>query len=267
MEIVDSQIHLWNGLLAGAESSRPSFTHTDLLPLMDEAGVNRVVLVPPSWAGDGNESSLAAARAYPKRFACMGRVDVEKPENKGTLAKFKAIPGMMGCRLAFRREPHATWLMDGTADWFWPEAAQAGLNVMVYAPGRLDVIAEKVRQSPKLRIIVDHMGLVPTARGAEREKQLAGLMKIASMPNFAVKLSALPLYSDEAYPHKDIDPIVRQVVDAFGAERCFWGSDFTRQKCTYRQTVEMVTDGMPFLDAGQKELIMGRAILDWLGWK
>src|SRR5690606_25195710 len=191
MEIVDAQIHLWNGLKPGAESARERFNHEDLLPLMDEAGVRRAVLVPPSWAGDGNQASIDAAVADPARFAVMGRVAIEDPASKGTLAAFRAQPGMLGARLAFRREPHATWLADGTADWFWPEAESVGLNVMVYAPGRIDQIAEIARRHPGLRLIVDHMGLLPSARGDMREEQLAAVERIAKLPNVAVKVSAL----------------------------------------------------------------------------
>jgi predicted TIM-barrel fold metal-dependent hydrolase len=265
VEIVDSQIHVWSEP-HGAET-RPSFTYTDLIPIMDDAGVSRAVLVPPSWTVEGNELGLAAARALPGRFGCMGHIALEKLQSRGALTQFKAAQGMLGARLALRREPNATWLIDGTADWFWPEADAAGLTVMVYAPGKLDVIVEKVKDLRNIRIIVDHMALVPSARGQQRENELAGTERVARLPNFAVKVSALPLYSDEAYPHRDVEQIVKRVVNAFGAERSFWGSDFTRLKCTYPQAVQMMTDGMPFLNSRQKELVLGRGILDWLNWK
>jgi L-fuconolactonase len=81
MFIVDAQVHIW-----GADTperpwpqgrSRPHrpqpFTAEDLLREMDAAGVARAVLVPPSWEGDRNDLALAAAAAYPDRFAVMGR--------------------------------------------------------------------------------------------------------------------------------------------------------------------------------------------------
>jgi hypothetical protein len=46
----------------------------------------------------------------------------------------------------------------------------------------------------------------------------------------------------------------------------FWGSDLTRLKCSYRQCVTMFTEEMPWLTTNDLELIMGRALCDWLDW-
>jgi predicted TIM-barrel fold metal-dependent hydrolase len=45
-----------------------------LLAMMDEAGVDRAIIVPPSWEGDRNDYALEAARTYRKRSAVMGRI-------------------------------------------------------------------------------------------------------------------------------------------------------------------------------------------------
>lgn len=266
MEIVDSQVHVWDGLKSPAEAHRGErLTDVELLPRMEAAGVTRAVLVPGSWAADVNGAALRAAERHPDRFAVMGRFAVEDPATRGTVAAFVAQPGMVGVRLAFRREPHATYLADGTVDWFWPEAAAAGLQVMVYAPGRIDQIADVARRHPDLRVIVDHMGVDPQADQETRQAELAQTLAIADCANVAVKLSALPLYSHLPYPHEDVLDLVCPLVDAFGAERCFWGSDLTRLK-SYRQAVTMITEATGMLAPAQVELVMGRALLNWLGW-
>ena len=86
--IVDAQAHLWKaespdwkwvpGPQAAACPSRSPSRSS--LPLMDEAGVDRVVIVPPSWPGDRNDYALEAAKRYPNRFAVMGRLPIEKRE-------------------------------------------------------------------------------------------------------------------------------------------------------------------------------------------
>lgn len=266
MEIVDSQVHVWDGVNSPSEAHRGErLTDVELLPQMAAAGVTRAVLVPGSWAADRNGAALRAAERCPDRFAVMGRFAVEDPASRGTVAGFVAQPGMVGVRLAFRREPHATYLADGTVDWFWPEAAAAGLQVMVYAPGRIDQIAEVARRHPDLRVIVDHMGVNPRADQETRQAELAQTLRIAACPNVAVKLSALPLYSHQPYPHTDVLDLVYPLVDAFGANRCFWGSDMTRLT-SYPQAVTMLGDAAGKLSSAQLELVMGRALLDWLGW-
>jgi len=59
----------------------------------------------------------------------------------------------------------------------------------------------------------------------------------------------------------------RQMFDAFGPQRCFWGTDITRMPCSYRQCVTMFTEELPWLQGRDKELVMGQAVCDWLGWK
>jgi L-fuconolactonase len=268
LEIVDSQIHFWDGLKSRADAHRGErLTEVELLPQMDDAGVRRAVLVPGEWGADENEAALRAARAYPGRFTVMGHLHaVGDPQTAGTLKSFASQPGMAGIRLALRREPYATYFADGTIDWFWPEAAEAGLQVMVYAPGRIERIGEIARQYPTLRLIVDHMGVNPTDDGPTRRSQLAQSVAVASEPNVAVKLSALPLYSSEQYPFKDVWELIRPLVDAFGAHRCFWGSDLTRLK-SYPDAVRMMTEATTELDAGQLNQVMGQALLTWFDWK
>ena len=78
--IVDAQIHFWKANSPdwawdpGAKPQLPEpFTIERALPMMDEAGVDRVVIVPPSL-NDRNDYALEAAKRYPNRFGVMGRI-------------------------------------------------------------------------------------------------------------------------------------------------------------------------------------------------
>ena len=81
------------------------FTIEKLVPLMDEAGVDRVVIVPPSWPGDRNDYALEAAKRYPNRFAVMGRIPLQNPQSAELLPKWKEQPGMLGVRVTFHGAP------------------------------------------------------------------------------------------------------------------------------------------------------------------
>ena len=72
---------------------------------MDEAGVDRVVIVPPSWEGYHNEYAMEAAKKWPRRFAVMGRLRLDDPKSKDLLATWKDQPGMLGVRHTFNRLP------------------------------------------------------------------------------------------------------------------------------------------------------------------
>ena len=82
--IVDAQVHLWKAesedwkWVPGMKPQMPEpFTIEKLVPLMDQAGVDRVVVVPP---GDRNDYALEAAKRYPNRFAVMGRIPLKNPQ-------------------------------------------------------------------------------------------------------------------------------------------------------------------------------------------
>jgi len=81
-----------------------------------------------------------------------------------------------------------------------------------------------------------------------------------------VKASALPCYSTEDYPYSSLHPQIRRVVDAFGPERVFWGTDLSHLPCPYRQALTLFTEELDNLTADEKEWILGRAIAEWLDW-
>ena len=108
--IVDAQVHLWKAespdwpWVPGRKPQLPEpFTIEKLVAMMDEAGVDRVVIVPPSWPGDRNDYAIEAAKRYPARFGIMGRIPVEKPQSAALLPKWREQPGMLGVRLTFHR--------------------------------------------------------------------------------------------------------------------------------------------------------------------
>src|SRR5215468_4666115 len=104
--IVDAQVHLWKAesddwkWIPGMKPQLPEpFTVERALPLMDEAGVDRAVVVPPSWHGDRNDYALDAVKRYPNRFAVMGRIALQDPKSAELLPNWKAQPGMLGIRV------------------------------------------------------------------------------------------------------------------------------------------------------------------------
>src|SRR5579863_8754681 len=86
MLISDAQVHLW-------EADRPDrpwpkgqqrpphrpdgFSAEEMLAEMDAVGVDRAVIVPPTWVGENNMMACEAAAKYRARFAVVGRFDVK----------------------------------------------------------------------------------------------------------------------------------------------------------------------------------------------
>ena len=101
----------------------------------------------------------------------------------------------------------------------------------------------------------------------ERWANLPEVVALAKYPNVAMKATGAPSYSDQPYSFRDIHDKLRQLYDAFGPACWFWGTDITRMPCPWRQCVTLFTEELPWLRGRDLELVMGRAVCDWIGWK
>ena len=85
--------------------------------------------------------------------------------------------------------------------------------------------------------------------------------------NAVIKITGACTLSKEPYPFPDIwDPLAR-IFDAWGFERCLWGTDWTRAFAVvnYEQAVEpfLKTDR---LSASERAMLMGGATAKAYGW-
>lgn len=269
MLIVDSQIHIWNNGIPTNPSHRQisRYSQDDALREMAEAGVDAAVLHPPGWDPQANEVAVEAARQHPSRFAILGNFPLDRPESRALVDSWKQRPGMLGLRFTFLQPHQRTWPTDGTIDWLWPAAERAGLPVGLAAANFLPVVGQVAERHPGLKLLVDHMGRPSGTQDEAAFANLPELLALAKYPNVAIKASGAPSYSSAPYPYRNIHPYLRQIYDAFGPERMFWGTDITRMPCSWQQCVTMFTEELPWLTEHDKALIMGRALCTWIGWK
>jgi len=272
MFIVDSQVHLWKDAKMGQPHRQvPSFTVDDLLAEMAAAGVGGVVITPPNLGEAVNAQAVEAARAYPDKFCILGNFDLTSPDRENIVARWKERPGMLGLRFTLSSPEQKSWWTDGALDWLWKAAEKSGLVIGLLATGaNIGVVGQIAERHPGLRLHIDHMGCGGGA-GAAKDAATLDVVKsmaaIAKYPNVGVKLSATPSLSTDAWPYRNIHDSIRQIFEAFGPDRCFWGTDLTRMPIPYRQCVTMFTEEMPWLKGRDLERVMGGAIVDWLGWK
>lgn len=273
MLIVDAQVHIWGAHTAerpwpeygfGKEHRPVPLSAEQLVADMDAAGVDRAVLVPPSWEGEYNDLAIAAAQDHPGRFATMGRFDIGDRANEARMADWKKQPGMLGIRLTFLRAEQQQWLKDGSVDWFWARAEELGIPVMVLPPQQIPQIDRVAERYPGLRLVIDHLSMSNDI--AEPFSVIKDVLTLARHKNVAVKASCLPKFTSEPYPYAGIRHHIEAVLDHFGPDRMFWGTDVTRLPCSYRQGVTHFTEELPFLKGEDLARVMGTGICDWLGW-
>jgi L-fuconolactonase len=273
--IADAQVHIW----APNSPERPwrvghrprravPLQADDLLREMDAAGVQRAVLVPPYIDCERNDLVLAAARLHPKRFAVMGRLDLDAPDARYQVAIWRRQPGMLGLRCSFNRPHLASALNEIRADWLWEAAEEASVPIMALVThGMLPLIDRVAARHPRLKLALCHFSLTDDTRDAEAFRDFDKLLALAKRENIAVKASALPCYTSEPYPFRALHPYIRRVYDAFGPKRMFWGSDLSRLPCSYQQCIALFTEELPWLPTDDLAWIMGRGLCEWLPWR
>ena len=274
MLIADAQVHIWGANTperpwpARLEAHRdPPIGKDEMLAAMDAAGVDRCIIVPPSWEGDRNDLALEAAQQHPTRFAVMGRLNAEAPDARDALKTWRKQPGMLGLRFTFHAPMLVPPLTDGRMDWLWAAAEKYGIPIMVLVtPDLIHHIERIAQRHPGLKLVMDHLALKRLTKDEEAFHDLDKLLGLAKYPNVAAKATALPCFTNDSYPYRRLHPYIRRVYDAFGPKRMFWGTDYSRLPCTYRQGVTMFTEELPWLTAEDKEWIMGRGVCEWTGW-
>ena len=141
-------------------------------------------------------------------------------------------------------------------------AAQAGVPVNVMASWKLPLLRELARRNPNTQIVIDHLGIAqPMDPPAPPEPfaDIDNVLSLAELDNVAIKISGACTLSHQPFPYPDIWEPLRRIFDAYGFQRCLWGTDWTRavNLLTYEQGVEAfrVTDQ---LSESERVALMGR---------
>ncbi|MDR3473286.1 MAG: amidohydrolase family protein [Devosia sp.] len=285
MPITDTQVHLWEAHRPdrpwpAEQVGKPSFVAVpgarphraeplgadELIGMMDRAGVDRAVIVPPSPVGDSNDTALEAAARFPTRLAVMGRFNPDLAGARERLETWLEQPGMLGIRMTFYKPVWARWLAPGAVDWFWSGCERLGIPLGALAPGMLREIGQLAERHPGLTIALDHLARRSDLRDDECFADLDELLALAHFPNIAVKATALPCYSTQPYPFGNLGPYLRRLYDTFGPERIMWGSDLTRLPCSYQECLDHVRRGLDFLTDEDRGWILGRTAARLLHW-
>jgi L-fuconolactonase len=275
MATIDAQVHTyernhpgrpWVGFLHGPAE----VTGDDMVAAMDEVGVDGALLVSPFAMYRYDASyALKVYAAHPGRFGLIKPVDPTDPGVADTIADWAATKGTVAIRIMMRDGVSAD-AADPDLNRVLAAAARHSLPVNLLCWGRLEQAGQLAARNPETQLVIDHLGLQqpfePPAPAAPFAN-LPGLLALAAHDNIAVKISGACTLSREPFPYADIwDPLGR-IFDAFGFDRCMWGTDWTRAVglLTYRQGVEAfrVTDRLSDTD---RAALMGGTIARVYNW-
>ncbi|ETW92994.1 MAG: hypothetical protein ETSY1_41215 [Candidatus Entotheonella factor] len=271
---IDSQVHAyernrperpWSGFLQGPEE----VTGDDMVAAMDAVGVDGALLVSPfSMYRYDASYALEVYAQHPGRFGLIKPFDPHSEAVAEEVAEWAATPGVVGARIMLAAEPfeadHPGLGRILTA------GAKAGIPINIMCSGKLPLLRELARRYPDTQVVVDHVGLVqPFEPPAPPEpfSDLANVISLAEYDNVAIKISGACTLAHEPFPYPDIWEPLNQVFEAFGFERCLWGTDWTRavNLLTYEQGVEAfrVTDE---LSDSERSALMGGSLANIYHW-
>jgi predicted TIM-barrel fold metal-dependent hydrolase len=276
MPIIDAQLHAyerdhpgrpWHAVLTGPSEA----TGDQTVAVLDSAGVDGAILV-SAFAMYRYDASYAVEvrNRHPNRFALVKPVDPTDPSVAEVIAQWKRTPGAVGVRMLLVRSGLAEDAADPGLNRVLEEAARLSMPVNLHIAGRLDQGIELIRRNPDTQIIVDHLGLVQPhvpPKPKEPWAELPKVLKLAKLPHVAIKITGACTLSLEPFPYDDIwDPVCR-MIDAFGIDRCMWGTDWTRavKFLDYAQGVDAfrLTNR---LSASDKAKLMGGTLTRIYGW-
>jgi predicted TIM-barrel fold metal-dependent hydrolase len=244
---------------------------------MARAGVAAAIIVPRTEtigrAGGQEDPPTVAVTRYPGQFALMVPADPVDGHDIALLDTCVATPEILGVRVSFHQAssgaPHSVHdddRIESDTAWFWPELVARNLPVTFNAPGKTELLARLATTFPTLKIMVDHLGVGGGGRYADLRPELGPLLSLARYDNVAVKASGLAGSVTERYPFPLLKETVREVIGAFGPERVFWGSNYSRSPYPYERLVSFFVDELDFLAADELESVMGAGIARFLGW-
>ncbi|MFZ2503104.1 MAG: amidohydrolase family protein [Nocardioides sp.] len=268
MEIIDAQIHLWNGPDAPPHHWRAPFTIERAVAKMDEAGVDRSVNCPAIWDDAANDYAIEAVRRHPDRFATMGWFPLTGGPEPDKVTEWMEKPGMLGLRFMLYAPEAGPLLSSDALDWLWQAADEQELPVaLMVMPEHLPLIDPVAARHPGMRLLLDHLAVNPFVEVPEAVAHLDQLLALAENPNVAVKATGIPSMAADGYPFESTHDALHQTFDVFGPQRFFWGSDISRLHCTWAECITTFTEHLPWLAGDELELVMGRGLARWIGWQ
>ena len=271
---IDSQVHAyerdrperpWSGSLQGPAE----VTGDDMVTAMDAVRVDGALLVSPfSMYRYDASYALEVYAKHPGRFGLIRPFDPQSNSIAEDVSEWASTPGVVGVRIMLAYEPFEA--DHPGLNSILAASGQAGLPVNVMGSGKLRLVHSLARSHPDTQVVVDHLGLPqPSEPPAPPEPftDLDSVLALAEFDNVAIKISGACTMSHLPFPYTDIWEPLSRIFDAFGFDRCMWGTDWTRavNLLTYEQGVEAfrVTDQ---LSESERSTLMGGALAKIYEW-
>ena len=219
--------------------------------------VDRACLIQTSTFYRFDNSYICDSALASKDWAAgVCTLDPDDPHSPGLLTHYVKKYGLRGMRSIPARDRR---LDHPGVRALWKSGLDAGIviNVLVGRESASE-LERMLGAFPGLRVVLDHC--MNLKAGPTLETTLADVVRLSRHKNLHAKLTFIPTGSATGYPCADMHATCMKVVEAFGAERCIWGSDFPTglwtPRVSYAEHLRIFTHDLPLREA-QRTAILG----------
>ena len=211
-----------------------------LRELMSSSGVDRVMMVQTStfygWDNTFVRDTVPASAPWARGVYTLNPQDPHSPDVLYALVERSGMKALRTYNIA-GDEP-AAYDHPGNRR-LWDAARENGtvVNVLINHERYATELASFLRDYPEVNAVLDHCIALDLAEPNFPAK-LAAVKELAQFPNMHAKLTFLATGSGEEYPFADTHSAAREIIDAYGPDRCVWGSDFPLELWAPKTTYE-----------------------------
>ncbi|HJZ57142.1 MAG TPA: amidohydrolase family protein [Gemmataceae bacterium] len=147
---------------------------------------------------------------------------------------------------------------------FWKAVGELGLAVQLhFEPRYAEGFESLIKEFKGVRVLVDHLGR--PFQGTEKEH--AVVLGWGKYEHVVMKISAVP--DRKTYPHRDPQPVVKQLTEAFGADRLMYGGGFGAGATgeSYRKERERIAGFLAHLSDAERAKVFGGTAEKLMGFQ
>ena len=280
--IIDAHHHVWrlaktpwlNGppvprIFGEYQALRRDYLPTEFAADARRCSVEKSVYIQINVAPGGELEEVqwaqAAADTHGYPHAIIGFADLASPRLAATLAAQSACRNFRGIRQQLHWHENPAYRFAARPDLMNDAAWRRGLALLeergllfelqVFAPQMADA-ARLAADFPGLTFVLLHAGMLEDTSASGWSSWRSGMQKLAARRNVMVKLSGLGTFSHECAVAL-WQPIVRETIELFGAERCIFGSNFPIESLwtTYDRIIAVMRECVAHRSAGEQRAI------------
>ncbi len=233
--IIDAHQHFWT--LGRGDYPWPNetvapifrdFIPDDLRPLLEEAGVDKTILVQATDTVAETEYLMQIAEATDFVAGVVGWVDLTAPDAIATIDRLRRNRWLKGLRPMLQNIAKTDWILQKESTPALAHMAKCGLTFdALIQPRHLPTIVTLAELHPTLRIVIDHIAKPQVGAGRTPESTyLTQMQSLASHPNVTCKLSGMLTEAGDSWSEDDLKPFANAILTTFGPDRIMFGSDW-----------------------------------------